>query len=435
MTTDTIVALASGRPPAAIAVLRLSGPVACWALGMLTRASLPPPRHMSLQMLYNPITGEALDRALICTFPGPASASGEDLAELHLHGGAAVVSGVLEALTALPGVRLAEPGEFTRRSFANGRLDLAQVEGLADLIAAETAGQRTQALALAGGALSRAADEWRDRCIAILAEAEAALDFAEDESDVAARLTEAAHDQLIGLVGEIEVVLADARRGARLRDGLTIAVSGPPNVGKSSLVNVLSGREAAIVTAIPGTTRDAIEVPLDLGGVAAVLVDTAGLRDTDDPIEAEGIKRARARVADADLVIHLAVAGSNAPSGKSGLMVINKIDLVPPEPGTPPDTLLVSATRGDGIAALRDWLTEWASRVARPGEPALLSHARHRAAFSDAAAALAQAASTDDSVLRAEGLRIAARSFGRIAGRVDVDDVLDRIFSRFCIGK
>lgn len=434
MSGATIAALASGRPPAAIAVIRVSGPQAFAAVAALTGRACPAARRMSLRKLRDPATGAMLDSALVAVFPGPDSASGEDLAELHLHGGAAVVSGVLEALVAVPGVRLAEAGEFTRRAFGNGRMDLAEVEGVADLIAAETASQRVQALALAGGALSRAADMWRSRCLDILAQAEAALDFGEDESDVAARLSEAARDELVALAGELRDLIADAARGARIRDGLTIAVTGPPNSGKSSLVNRLSGREAAIVTDIAGTTRDPIEVPLDLGGVAAMLIDTAGLRETSDPIEAEGIRRARARAAAADLVLHVVDGRPGAAVGpESAVLVVNKVDVlgaVEPAGGWG-----VSALRGDGIEAFRGWLADWAARVVRPGEPALLTHVRHRAVFADAAAAIEEAAGTEDAVLRAEALRHAARAFGRIAGRVDVDDVLDRIFSRFCIGK
>ena len=255
MTAATIVALASGRPPAAIAVIRVSGPAALIAAAALAEGRLPEPRRLSLRRLVDPADGAVLDQAMLAVFPGPATATGEDLAELHLHGGQAVIGGVLAALLALPGLRLAEPGEFSRRAFANGRLDLAQVEGIADLIAAETAAQRTQALALTGGVLSRAADGWRDRCIGILAEAEAALDFAEDEADVAERLNEAARSQLHALVTELDALIADAARAARIRDGLTIAVTGPPNAGKSSIVNVLSMRDAAIVTPIAGTTR------------------------------------------------------------------------------------------------------------------------------------------------------------------------------------
>nr|WP_315474319.1 tRNA uridine-5-carboxymethylaminomethyl(34) synthesis GTPase MnmE [uncultured Sandarakinorhabdus sp.] len=433
--TDTIAALASGRPPAALAVIRLSGPAAFAAVQALA-GRIPPPRRLSLCQLH--AGNSLLDEALVAVFPGPTSASGEDLAEFHLHGGPAVVSGVLTALTALPGIRLAEPGEYTRRAFANGRMDLAQVEGLADLVSAETASQRDQALALAGGALGRLADEWRERCLMLLAEAEAGLDFAEDEADVAERLDEAARHQLLAMADELAGLIADSTRAARIREGLSIAVTGPPNVGKSSLVNALSMRDAAIVTPIAGTTRDAIEVPLDLGGIAAVLIDTAGLRDTTDPIEAEGVARARRRTAAADLVI--SVASADAPQwptpaadGPPHLLLLNKCDLG--QPDLPPGALAVSATTGVSMAQLRDWLSTWARTTTRPGEPALLAHARHRAAFTDAAAALSDAAHASEPVLRAESLRAAAHAFGRIAGRVGVDDVLDRIFSRFCIGK
>lgn len=434
MTIDTIAALASGPPPAAISVIRLSGPAAFASLAALTGGSTPPPRRLSLRALQDPRDDAPLDKALVVAFPGPATASGEDLVEFHLHGGVAVVAGVLAALTALPTVRLAEPGEFTRRAFANGRMDLAQVEGLADLVAAETAGQRRAALALTGGILSRAADAWRGRCLDILAEAEAGLDFAEEEADVAARIGEAARGRLLELAAELDELIADAGRGQRLRNGLTITVTGPPNVGKSSLVNALSSTDAAIVTAIAGTTRDPIEVPIDLDGVAAVLIDTAGLRETDDPIEAEGIRRARMRAAAANLVVHL-VDHWPAALPDTGILVVNKVDLAGPPHRASNGVHFVSATRGDGIRALRDLLLRWAHSATRPSEPPLLAHARHRAAFADAATALRDAAESDDHVLRAEGLRHAAQAFGRIAGRVGVDDVLDRIFSRFCIGK
>lgn len=434
----TIAALASGRPPAAIAIIRVSGPQALTVVEALA-GSIPAPRRLSLRNL-RAADGAVLDRALVAIFPGPATATGEDVAEFHLHGGAAVIAAVLAAITALPDVRLAEPGEFTRRAFAGGRLDLAEVEGLADLVAAETDAQRRQALALAGGALSRAADQWRERSLAVLAEAEAGLDFAEDEGDVAARIDTATQATLCGFVAELESLLDDARRGARLRDGLTIVVTGPPNVGKSSLVNALSERDAAIVAPLAGTTRDTIEVAIDLDGIAAVLIDTAGLRETDDPIEAEGIRRARARAADADLVIRVTDAtSSNAGSLRiapgPGLDVVNKTDLHGADAGAGSGAWRVSATRGDGLPELRAYLAEWAAGVLRPGEPALLSHARHSAAFVDAAEALRDAAATDDAVLRAESLRRAAQAFGRIAGRVGVEDVLDRIFARFCIGK
>lgn len=433
MTIPTIAALATGRPPAAIAVIRLSGPAARASVAALTGgAALPPARRLSVRALSDPRDASRLDTAMVAIFPGPASATGEDLAEFHLHGGPAVIAGVLAALTSLPDVRLAQPGEFTRRAFANGRLDLAQVEGLADLIAAETQGQRRQALELAGGALSRAAAGWRETCLALLAEAEAALDFAEDEADVAERLATATTTRLRTLADQLDALLADAARGARLRDGLTIVVAGPPNVGKSSLVNRLAERDVAIVTPHAGTTRDPIEVPLDLDGLAAVLIDTAGLRDTDDPIEREGVARARARAAAADLVLHVTdCPDPTAPP--SGLLIVNKIDLH--EPAMPPGAWGVSALRGDGIAALRQELARWATSLLRSGEPALLTHERHRAEFSAAGTALHEAATAADPVIRAECLRAAANALGRIAGRVGVEDVLDRIFSRFCIGK
>jgi tRNA modification GTPase len=430
---DTIAALASGRPPSAIAVIRISGPAAHRAVGALA-GTLPPARRLSLRALRDPASGTLLDSALVAIFPGPNTASGEDLAELHLHGGPAVVSGVLSALTSQPGVRLAEPGEFTRRAFANGQMDLAQVEGLADLVAAETASQRDQALALAGGALTQLADDWRKRCLDVLAEAEAALDFAEDEADVAARLDEAARHQLIAMADELAGIIADAGRAARIRDGLVIAVTGAPNVGKSSLVNALAMRDVAIVTAVPGTTRDALEVPLDLGGIAATLIDTAGLRETDDPVEAEGITRARRKVQAADLVLTVVTADTLPDAAPTGLLVVNKIDLGAPTV-LPDGALPISVHSGEGLSALRTWLVDWAASATRPGEPALLAHARHRAAFAEAEAALREAADATEGVLRAESLRLAAHAFGRIAGRIGVDDVLDRIFSRFCIGK
>ena len=431
MTASTIAALASGRPPSAVAVVRISGPTAAAVLAALLRGPPPPPRRLSLRRLLDPDSATLLDTALVVLFPAPNTATGEDLVELHLHGGQAVVSDVLDAVTRHPGVRLALPGEFTRRAFANQRLDLAQVEGLADLIAAETSSQRQQALALAGGALSQLADGWRSRIIAVLAEAEAGLDFAEDEADVADRLIVSSNVALSGLVDELETLIADSGRAARIRDGLAIVVSGAPNVGKSSLVNALSMRDAAIVTPVAGTTRDPIEVPINLGGVAATLIDTAGIRESHDLIEQEGIRRARARAADADLVLALVAADDAAPD--TGWAIANKCDLG--ERSHPQARFQVSALTGAGISELRAALTDWAQAVTRPGEPALLAHARHRAAFADAAAALQHAAMSADLVLRTEDLRRAAHALGRVAGRVDVDDVLDRIFSQFCIGK
>ena len=434
MIPDTIVALASGRPPCAVAVIRISGPTAWEAVACLLKGPLPPPRRLSLRTLWAPVDGAALDSAMVVVFPGPATATGEAVAELHLHGGVAVIDDVLTALTIRPGVRLAEPGEFTRRAFDNKRLDLAQVEGLADLIAADTSSQRAQALALTGGALGRLADDWRKQIIGVLAEAEAGLDFAEDEVDVAERIAEATTATLAVIAQGLDDLVADAGRAARIRNGLTIVVSGAPNVGKSSLVNVLSMRDAAIVTSVPGTTRDVIEVPLSLDGVAAVIIDTAGLRDTDDPIEREGIHRARARAADADLVLNIIDTDAATPLADTSWTIRNKCDLGSEGDATK-HLFRVSALTGEGIPRLRSALARWAVETVRPGQPALLANIRHRHAFSEAAQALQHACATSELVLRAENLRRAAHALGRIAGRVDVDDVLDVIFSQFCIGK
>ena len=434
MKADTIVALASGRPPSAIAIVRISGASAWSAVAALLRSPLPQPRRLSLRQLWSPDGSVQLDSAMVIVFDAPATATGEPLAELHLHGGLAVVADVLDALVVLPGVRLANPGEFTRRAFDNGRLDLTQVEGLADLIAAETSSQRAQALALAGGALSLLADAWRGRIIAILAEAEAGLDFAEEESDVADRLAEASAAKLTEVATGLDTLLIDAGRASRVRDGLTIVVTGAPNVGKSSIVNSLSMRPAAIVTSVAGTTRDLIEVPISLDGVAAVIIDTAGLRETDNPIEREGIDRARARAACADLVLHVIDTDAAVHVDDAAWTIRNKSDLDDDRQAMS-NARYVSALTGHGMAALRAALTEWAHKTTRPGEPALIANGRHRAAFIDAAAATRDGAATADLVLRAEALRRAAHALGRIAGRVDVDDVLDIIFSQFCIGK
>ncbi len=413
--------------------MRISGAQAGAALGRLT-PSLPPPRQAALRTLRDPADGSVLDRAMVLRFVAPASATGEDVVELHLHGGPAVVDAVLRVLAALPGLRLAEPGEFTRRGFDNGRFDLSQAEGLADLIAAETDAQRQLALGQAGGRLRDKVEGWRDALIALRAEAEARLDFAEAEEDVATGLAAGSGmgDQLAALAADIDAALADSARGMRLRDGLTIAVVGDPNVGKSSLINALVRRDAAIVSEQAGTTRDIIELPLVFAGVAVTLIDTAGLRDTADPIEAEGIRRARARAASADLVLHLAETPPAAPFGQ---LVISKIDRSGMAPGVRDGIIHVSAHTGAGIAELEQWLTDWVAAALRPGEAALVTQLRHRDALALARADIAAAAATGDLVLYAESLRLASRALGRITGAVGVEDVLDAIFGRFCIGK
>lgn len=424
---DTIYALSSGRPPAGVAVVRLSGPRALAVLESLAGRAIAP-RVATLAALRDPSDGELIDRALVLGFPAPASFTGEDVAELHVHGGVAVVEALLRALGRIAGLRLAAPGEFSRRAFDNGKLDLTQAEGLADLIAAQTEAQRRLALAQAGGLLRDRAERWRAAIVRLLALVEAEIDFG-DEDDVDAGSDRVA---IAALRADIAHVLDDARVGERLRDGLAIAVIGAPNVGKSSLINALARRDVAIVSEIAGTTRDTIEVALDLGGVPATLIDTAGLRDTDDPVEAEGIRRARARAASADLVLHVS---DRVDGGADGQRVVNKIDSAGLAPGHRGGVLYLSATTGAGLDTLEAWLIDWAANATRTDEPPLIARARHRAALAEAVARLDEALAEPDAVLHAESLRLAARALGRVTGMVDVEELLGEIFGRFCIGK
>ena len=451
MSDHTIFALASGGARAGVAVLRLSGPGAGAALAALTPGKAPTvPRTASLRALRDPAGGEILDQALVLWFPGPGSFTGEDVAELHLHGGPAVVEGVLGALGRLPGLRPAEAGEFTRRAFLNGRLDLTQAEAIADLVAAETAEQRRQALDQAAGALGRIYDAWRGRLIAAIAHVEAGIDFADE--DLPADIDRAARDALAALAGEIAAHLDDGRRGERLRAGVHLALLGRPNAGKSTLLNLLAGRDAAIVSETAGTTRDVIEVHLDLGGVPVIVADTAGLRDSMDEIEREGVRRAAARADWADLKLIVLDRGdwpdvpadlrALAADGRA-LVLVNKADLTPVDDpgdldGVP--VLALSARTGAGVEAFVARLTAEVRGLALAGTGAAPgpTRARHRHALEEARAALAQALdgwSRQGSELVAEDLRLAARAIGRITGRVDVEDLLDVIFADFCIGK
>ena len=426
MTEDTIFALSSGALPSGVAVVRVSGPAALATLDALAGVR-PAARMATLRTVRD---GDlVIDRALVIDFPAPGSATGEDIAEFHLHGGRAVVAALLHALSRRPGLRAAQPGEFTRRAFDNDRLDLTQAEGLADLVAAETEAQRRAALAQSGGVLRRRVEAWREAILALRAEAEASLDFAEAEDDVAAGLGDGDSGGLAALIAELDEAVADSGRARALRDGLTVVVAGPPNVGKSSLVNALCRSEVAIVSPWPGTTRDPVAVRLDLGGVMVTLIDTAGLRDTDDPVEAEGIARARARAAAADLVLTLHVE-REVPVA-AGWPVRTKIDL----PGAPPEGLAVSSLTGEGIATLTARLTVWAQATVRPEDPPLLASERHREACVAAVSALREASVAADAVLLAESLRRAGDELGAVIGVVGVEDVLNRIFSRFCIGK
>jgi tRNA modification GTPase len=420
--TDTIFALSSGALPAGIAVVRISGPSAGHALTRLTGA-LPAPRRARLATI-SAVDGTMLDRGLVLWFPGPASVTGEDLAELHCHGGRAVVAVVLAALGALPGLRQAEAGEFTRRAFANGRIDLAEAEGLADLLAAETESQRHAALMLAEGGLGRQVDGWRMRLLGLAGLVEADLDFA-DEGDVAAsdrRWRQAA----AALVVELTTVL-DQPGAERLRDGIRIVLAGPPNAGKSSLFNRLADREAAIVTPIAGTTRDRIEAPIALDGVPLLLIDTAGLRDdAEDAVESIGIDRSRAALAEADLVLWLG-APEDCPQG--ALQIAAKADLGVTGTGLP-----VSATTGDGLEALKSAILAQA-RTLLPSSDRIALNARHRALLGEVRTDLHHAVSESDLLIAAEHLRNARNNLDRITGRAGVEDMLDALFGQFCVGK
>ncbi|MBD8908982.1 tRNA uridine-5-carboxymethylaminomethyl(34) synthesis GTPase MnmE [Methylorubrum zatmanii] len=435
---DTIFAPASGLGRAAVALVRISGPAAGTALDALA-GGRPEPRRLSLRHLRDPATQAVLDQAVIVWLPGPGTATGEDMAELHLHGGVAVRTAVLQALSRVPGCRPAEAGAFSRRAFLNGRIDLTEAEGIADLIEAETEAQRVQALRQLDGALGRQVAAWRETGIELLAQAEAALDFSDegdvDDEGLDAILTEKARK----LHGAIRAALADGHRGERLREGFCVVLAGAPNAGKSTLLNALSGRDAAIVSEIPGTTRDAIEVRCDLGGLPVVLVDTAGLRETEDRIEAEGVNRTRRRMQSADLILHLVPMGDRpdrqAVTGAPTLVVQTKADLA--AGGAEPQGLAISAVTGAGLDALLDAIQAAAEASLGHGD-ALITRERHREALTRAAQHLERlitAPSGFPPELLAEDLRLAVRALGEVGGHVGVEEMLDRLFAGFCIGK
>jgi tRNA modification GTPase len=444
---DTIFALSSGPGRAGVAVFRLSGPQARTALKVLAGA-LPAPRRAALRVLRDPADGTEIDRGLILWLPGPQSFTGEDMGELHVHGSRAVAAALTAALAALEGLRLAEPGEFARRAFENGRLDLTAAEGLADLIDAETEAQRRQAVRQLEGAAGRLYDGWRDRLMRALAHFEAALDFA-DEADVPGSLGEEVAAEAAAVVGEIARHLADGRRGERLREGLRVVIAGPANAGKSTLMNALARRDVAIVSERAGTTRDVIEVHLDLSGYPVILTDTAGLREAADEIEEEGVRRARQALDRADILVWLdpadGTAAAPAPEPRHGqrlLRVRSKWDLrsdSPPRQGRDLSQLCLSVAKDWGVDALVEQIAAAARELCGVGEDPAISRARHRAALEDCAAALARFAAAAkagvSTELLAEELRLAARALGRLTGRVDVEDLLDVIFADFCIGK
>jgi tRNA modification GTPase len=458
---DTIFALSSGRPPAAIAVVRVSGPGAKEAVLALA-GRVPEPRHAALRRLKSrdrtgpDTSSEPIDDAVVLWFPGPRSETGEDMAEFQLHGGPAVIAAVLAALGGLRGFRPAEPGEFTRRAFENGKLDLTRVEGLADLIGAETEAQRRQAFRQMKGLLGDRAEHWRKQLTEALALVEAVIDFPDEGID-ADKVVRPALAIAQELERKILSLLEDSNRGERLREGLTIAIAGPVNVGKSSILNRLANRPAAIVSPHAGTTRDLIEVHLDLDGFPVTVIDMAGIRDTDDPVEEEGVRRARARAKDVDLVLWV-MDGTlpspppppldlSKPGGPLLWVVVNKMDLIPegklPETGTPSvgvNDYRISAETGASVDDLVRGISEFARQFFSGGaEPALVTRQRHRKALIDCAEALAKACREGEGQRRediiAEEFRLAGRALGHLVGRVDVEDILDVIFRDFCIGK
>lgn len=433
---DTIFALASGAGRSALSVVRISGPECMEVITDLCRGTPPPARHASLRSLRDG-SGEVLDRALVLWFPGPRSYTGEDSAELHLHGGAAVLAGVVDRLAAL-GARPAEPGEFSRRAFLNGRMDLLQAEAVADLVAAETAAQRQQALRQLGGALGGLYRTWSGVLLRLLARQEALIDFPDEDlpPDVEAAL----QAEIAALLAEIVGHLEDGRRGERLRDGLVFAVVGPTNVGKSTLINALAGRDVSIVSAFAGTTRDVLEARVVLGGVPVTLLDTAGLRAAVDPIETEGVRRALARAASADLVIEVhdpqttpaALVMLSGIAGRRRIVVANKADQ---GVGSDIAAIRVSAMTGFGMEQLQGVLGAIAAEMTSAAGPPALTRARHRSALGAAAASLRRAVQASLPELRGEDLRAALLALGRITGTVGADEVLDSVFAQFCIGK
>ncbi len=428
--TSTIYALSSGPPPAAIAVIRLSGPAAMAVARSVTTRDLPAPRQAAFRRFIDPQTGETLDEGLLVCFPGPRTETGEDMAELHAHGSRAVLRGIEAALSLIPGVRLAQPGEFTRRAFLNGKMDLASIEGLGDLLAAETALQRRAAMAMMGGALSRKIEAWTSELRRLAAQVEARIDFS-DEGDVAEAgaiegLANACHEIAQAMTAELAKPSAD-----RLRDGIRVAIGGPPNAGKSTLFNHLIGRDGAIVSPLAGTTRDVIEASVAFRAIPMVIADSAGLHeDTQDAIERIGIDRAEALIAGADILLWLGEPGQQPLTEASVLQLHAKADVRPAQT----TGLAVSTVTGEGMEALVDILCETAQGLLpMPGDYALSR--RQLSILSRAVESIREAARIDDEILIGECLRLTLGALDELTGRATTDAVLDELFSGFCIGK
>jgi tRNA modification GTPase len=425
--SDTIFALASGRPPAAIAVIRVSGPKAHEA-GERIAGALPPAREARLRELSHPGDGRLLDHALVLRFDGPASSTGENVVEFQVHGGRAVADSVLDALASLDGLRLARPGEFTRRALDNGRIDLTEAEGLADLIEAETESQRRHALALAEGGLRRQIEQWQERLVALSARAEAAIDYVDDDE---VRSEDSPSDDCVALALELSDWL-NRPRIEPLRDGVRLIIAGPPNSGKSSLFNVILGSDRAIVTEIPGTTRDSIEASVALAGVPILFTDTAGLRATDETVERIGVDRAHALIEVADILLWLGEP-QDAPEHPRRILVHSRCDL-PERAAAPAGSIAVSSRTGEGLTALLEEVADMA-RAVLPADDALALNRRQADHLAEAYEALSRAGKGEDIVTAAEDLRLARSAFDRMTGRAGVEDVLDALFSRFCLGK
>lgn len=447
--TGTIFALSSAPGRAGVAVIRVSGPAAGAVYRTLSRRALPAARQAVLVRLFEPCDGASgggIDQGLAIWFPGPHSYTGEDSVEFQVHGGVAVVAAVLDAIGRVEGTHLAEPGEFTRRAFVSGKIDLTEAEGVIDLIDAETNAQRRQALRQAGGALGALYDRWRDQLVSVLAHFEALLDFPDEDlpTDVADRV----ENDILRLEEQISQHLDDNRRGERLRNGVRIAIIGPPNAGKSSLLNLLAERDVAIVSEVAGTTRDVIETHLDLGGLPVTLADTAGIRESEDAVEAEGVRRARRTADEADLKIM--VLDSQDIQGDFGdsdridpetIVVMNKVDLGPMV-GESQSAFQaarglyeVSVRTGAGLDPFLKGLTEAVRGLLDVSDAPVITRARHRASLEEVRHALRNSRSAPLPELAAEDIRLAVRSLGRITGSVDIEDLLDVVFRDFCIGK
>lgn len=440
-TEETIFAFASGTSRAAISVLRVSGPATRAAIATIA-GRVPEPRRATIATFVNPESGEKIDRGILLFFPAPASFTGEDCAEFHLHGSRAVAAAMVEALTTCAGTRPAEPGEFTRRAFLEGKLDLAQVEGLGDLIEAETAWQHRQALRQMEGALGRQAGSWRQALIEASALVEAEIDFS-DEADVPGETSGRIASLLTPVAEALETELAAARAGEIIREGVRIVIAGPPNAGKSTLLNTLARRDVAIVSEIPGTTRDALEVALDVEGFRVTMIDTAGLRPAEDPVEQIGVDRAMARAEAADLVLWLSdiEAPADPPSNLCAATLwrlVTKIDLRSGAAGAlPSDCLGISAETGENLDLLLQKISAFAGTRTFGGWGGLITRERHRLAFAGALQALRHILEHPEAPVEliAEDLRAARFSLERLVGAVDVEDILGDIFARFCIGK